>query len=266
MLQVILILIVVGFALGSFTNALTWRLHEQEEQRAKRPSRKRTEYLKELSVTTGRSMCPHCHHRLAAKDLIPLFSWLQLLGKCRYCKHSIGWQYPLVESLTAGLFIVSYLWWPSGFHGAGIIEFVCWLICLVGFMALAVYDIKWYLLPDKIVYPLFALAAVQVLVTVLGFHAGVHTLLGSIWGVLIDGGLFYILFQVSGGQWIGGGDVKLGAVLGVIIGGPLTACLLLFVASLSGTLVSLPLMTTGKAKRTSYCWLLSLYDSSVRVS
>ena len=62
-------------------------------------------------------MCPDCHHTLAAKDLIPVLSWLSLGGRCRYCRKPISWQYPLVEVLTGALFALSYLAWPLGFHG-----------------------------------------------------------------------------------------------------------------------------------------------------
>jgi prepilin signal peptidase PulO-like enzyme (type II secretory pathway) len=245
-----IILGVIGLALGSFVNALVWRIHEQDEQKEKKSSKKRDMYLKELSITKGRSMCPYCHHQLAAKDLIPVVSWVSLGGKCRYCRHKID-DSPLVEVITAALFILSYVYWPLAFHGAGLVEFIVWLPLLVGFMALAVYDLRWYLLPNRIVYPLCVLVAIQVLVVSLFFSGGWHTLVGSMWGIVIGGGIFYVLFQVSQGKWIGGGDVKLGALLGALLGGPLGSLLLLFVASVCGTFVSVPLMASGKVKRTT---------------
>lgn len=248
---IIVVLIVLGLALGSFVNALVWRIHEQAELSEKKASQKRQKYAKDLSIVTGRSMCIHCHHQLAIKDLIPLASWLWLRGKCRYCQQPIGWQYPLVEGLTAGLFIFSYTFWPVVFHGAGLVEFLCWLAFLTGFMALGVYDLKWYLLPNRIVYPLLVLALIQVLIVFGIFHTGSGMLLGSVWGALVGGGLFWMLFQVSKGKWIGGGDVKLGALLGLLIGGPVASALLIFVASLAGSAVSLPLIASGKIKRTS---------------
>ena len=136
--MIIAILAVVGLILGSFVNALVWRMHEG------------------LSVAHGRSMCPHCKHTLAARDLVPVFSWLMLRGKCRYCKKPISPQYPLVELATSGLFVASYIWWPSVFTGSQEAIFVLWLAILVGLVALAVYDIKWFLLPNKLIYPLSA--------------------------------------------------------------------------------------------------------------
>jgi prepilin signal peptidase PulO-like enzyme (type II secretory pathway) len=133
----------------------------------------------------------------------------------------------------------------------GVVEFWLWLVFVVGFMILAVYDLRWYILPDKVVYPLMGLAAANVLVHALFFDGGAQVLLGACWGVLISSGIFYVLFQLSQGKWIGGGDVKLGVVIGLLIGGPLNSFLLLFLASTLGTIVSLPLLLMGRANRTT---------------
>lgn len=244
------VLVVVGLCLGSFVNALVWRLHEQAALEGKKTKGSKLQATK-LSILKGRSMCPHCQHELAVKDLVPVLSWLSLGGKCRYCRKPIGWQYPLVELLTAGLFIFSYIYWPSGFHGAGLLEFVLWLVFLTGLVALFVYDARWFILPNRILYPLIVLAVLQILAVTLFYHGSTSSLLGAVWGALILGGLFYGLFRVSDGQWIGGGDPKLGVLLGLLIGGPLASFLLLFLASSGGTLVALPLLVTGKATRTS---------------
>jgi prepilin signal peptidase PulO-like enzyme (type II secretory pathway) len=156
-----------------------------------------------------------------------------------------------VEALTAALFVVSYVFWPYQLsQTAGVVRLVFWLAFVVGFVALFVYDLRWMLLPNRIVYALLGLAAAQVVVVaMLEGDAGVVT--GALLGLAMVGGLFYALFQVSGGRWIGGGDVKLGAILGLLVGGPAMALLTLFVASTAGSLVSIPLMATGKVKRTS---------------
>lgn len=238
--MIILILVLLGLCFGSFVNALVYRLHEQGKK-------KRT---KELSIINGRSICVHCKHVLAPHDLLPVVSWLSLGGKCRYCRKPISWQYPVVELLTAGLFVFSYLYWPYEFDRLGTTSFVFWLVLLIGFVALTVYDLRWMILPNKIVYTLFVVAGLSsVSVLILGSDFGF--LWGSLWGFLIGGGLFYVLFQVSNGKWIGGGDVKLGALLGIIVGGPMAAILFIFLASVSGSLVSAPLIITKKLKPTS---------------
>ncbi|HEX7368051.1 MAG TPA: prepilin peptidase, partial [Candidatus Saccharimonadales bacterium] len=147
--MIIVVLTVLGLIFGSFVNALVWRLHEQEGKSKK----SRQQY----SILNGHSMCPNCHHELAAKDLVPVLSWLWLRGKCRYCRKPISWQYPAVELMTGLLFVGSYLWWPLSLQGVGLFQFVVWLGFIVGFMALAVYDLRWFTLPNRIVYPLIAL-------------------------------------------------------------------------------------------------------------
>lgn len=237
--MIIVLLIVLGLCFGSFTNALTWRLYQQARPKAKQPKKVN------LSILNGRSVCPHCQHQLSALDLVPIISWLALLGKCRYCHKPISWQYPLVELATALLFVGSFVWWPYGFAMAGLIRFVVWLIFLVGFMALTIYDIHWMILPNKLVKPLIGLALLQVvLLFVLQQDAGL--LLGAFWGVICLGGLFYALLCFPGKQLIGGGDVRLGVGLGLIVGGPLPAILLLFLSSVIGTLFSLPLLANSR--------------------
>ncbi len=228
-------LFVLGLCFGSFVNALVYRTHEN--------SRKKT---KKFSIVNGRSLCVHCRHTLAWYDLVPVLSWLSLRGKCRYCKKPISWQYPLVELASATSFVFSYLFWPYGFNLTGLILFGFWVVFLIGFAALFVYDIRWMLLPHKIVYPLLALAVTQVLLHSL-LERDPAILLNACFGLLTVGGLFYVLFQISGGKWIGGGDVKLGFMLGLLAGGFFEGLLVIFLASLIGTVVSIPILGFGKS-------------------
>lgn len=231
--MIIAILALAGLVLGSFVNALVWRTH------------------KGLSMAQGRSMCPDCKHVLGVADLIPVLSWLALKGRCRYCGQPISVQYPLVEAVTAALFVASYIWWPQPLVGAEVVVFGLWLVLLVGLVALAVYDFRWYLLPNKLLYPLGAVAAAQALVVVVASTAPTDQLLNMILAVLVGGGLFYVLFQASKGKWIGGGDVKLGALLGLLVATPAKAVLFIFFGSLIGSLASVPLLARGRVGRTS---------------
>ena len=81
------IVFIFGLTLGSFLNCLIYRFEVGE------------------NFLRGRSYCPHCKHILSWKDLIPVFSFIILKGKCRYCKKPISWQYPLIELTTAILFV-----------------------------------------------------------------------------------------------------------------------------------------------------------------
>lgn len=238
MLMIILVLIILGLGLGSFVNALVWRLHEQMKGKKS----------KDLSIIKGRSMCPHCKHQLQATDLIPLFSWLFLRGKCRYCGKSIGWQYPLVELMTALVFVGSYLFWSYGFSGFGVVQFGIWLVCVIVFMALIVYDLRWMILPDRLVAVIGGLAGVQaIILAITNKDAG--SVVMAVLSVLCTAGFFWVLFQLSDGKWIGGGDVKLAVGLGLLLATPLAAMLMLFLASLGGSVVSVPLLIKGKAGR-----------------
>lgn len=228
--MIIVMLGALGLIFGSFVNALVWRLHEGKD------------WLRD------RSECTHCHHKLTAKDLVPVFSYLYLRGKCRYCHKKIE-DSPWIELGTMALFLVSYFLWPVAFQGAGLFQFVMWLIMSVGLMALVAFDLKWYILPNKIVFPLIGLAVIQELVVAFVFHGGLHEIIGALAGVVIIAGLFYLIFQASKGTWIGGGDVKLGIMLGLLAGGPLNSLLLLFVASVCGIIISIPMVIAGKANR-----------------
>jgi len=236
-------LAVFGIIFGSFVSALVWRMHEQAELAGKK-GKAAAKRRNELSIVKGRSMCPHCGHELAAKDLIPVISWLCLRGKCRYCGARIP-DSPLVELATGLLFAVSYIAWPYDMHGVGLFLFACWLVFLVGFVALAVYDLRWYLLPDRLVFPLTGLGVVQVVVVAIWQHS-----LSDLWmpaaGAVVIFGLFWLLYQVSAGSWIGGGDVKLGIVLGLLAGTPLRSLAVIFFASLAGTILSLPQLFKGR--------------------
>lgn len=242
-LMIIAILIVLGLALGSFVNALVWRVHEQETHKGKKS--------KKLSIVSGRSMCPHCRHELAAADLIPVLSWLTLRGRCRYCHKPISPQYPVVELATAALFIVSFIWWPKPWSGPQDAIFCLWLVLLSGLMALIVYDFRWMLLPDRILRPTAAVATLLAIVAAATAARPLVAVLNTVAAVLIGGGVFYTLFQVSGGKWIGGGDAKLGWMLGLVAATPARSVLFIFLGALLGSLVSLPLLAIGRLKRTS---------------
>lgn len=248
-LMIIIYLVAIGLILGSFVNALVWRFHAQAEL-AEKGHKKGQPTAEELSMVKGRSMCSKCHHELAPKDLVPLFSWLYLRGKCRYCKKPIE-DTPLVELLLPVFFAASYIFWPVELSGLGLYQFIFWLIFLVGFAALTIYDLRWFLLPDRIVFPLIGLAGLQLIGHLVFFDGGLDVALDALWGVLIASGVFYILHTVSNGRWIGGGDVTLGIIIGVLVGGPVAAMLVLFIASLLGTIVALPAIITRKAGRST---------------
>lgn len=226
--MVYLILTILGLAAGSFVNAVVWRLHEQAKTSGFKNSN--------LSILRGRSMCPHCRHILATKDLLPLISWLALRGKCRYCGKPVSIQYPLVELAMAAVFVASYIFWPGDLTLNGqLLLLGTWLFCSVGLMALLVYDFKWMLLPNRIIYPTLVVAAVGRLSYIL-FYSNDRPYDFWLWALslVITSGVFWILFEISKGQWIGFGDVRLGAITGTLLADPKLAFLMIFLASVLG--------------------------------
>jgi prepilin signal peptidase PulO-like enzyme (type II secretory pathway) len=246
MLTIAIFLFLLGLGFGSFVNALVWRLHEQQ---SKKPKTKKSD----LSILTGRSICPNCRHTLSALDLVPVISWMLLRGRCRYCGRPISKQYPAVELATGFIFALSYIFWPlvPSFDGQWLL-LATWLACSVGLMALAVYDIRWMILPNRIIYPTLAIAIAGRLGYITAYEPRPGRALG-LWALsaAIASGIFYILFLVSQGKWIGFGDVRLGLITGTLLAHPYKSFAMIFIASLLGILSVLPSLFAGRKSLTS---------------
>lgn len=255
--MLIVILLVLGLAFGSFVNALIWRLHEQELRAKSQELRAKDSQLSafknsQLSILSGRSQCIHCGHKLATKDLMPVASWLFLRGRCRYCAKPISKQYPIVELIMPAVFVMSYLLWPQDLSQSGQrLLFSSWLAASVGLLALAVYDLRWMLLPNKLVYPTFVVAAVGRVTYIIGYEPTKWSaLLNWAGAVAVASGLFFLIYNLSE-KYIGGGDITLGLVTGTILATPFKAVLLIFLASVLGLLFALPGLISHSKKLTS---------------
>ncbi len=254
MIFTLIAIIVYGLIFGSFINAVIWRIHQQDVSSSlglKSKQENNSKNKVSLSIISGRSICPNCLHILSPRDLVPVFSWVILRGKCRYCKTKISWQYPVIEILTAVIFAGYYLFWPYTLIGYGLILFILSLLIVVGFIALAIYDLKWFILPSRIIYTTLIFIIIYRLVLILWQHQVLSSLFNIFWGIIIGGGLFYFIYLISKGKWIGYGDIRLGALIGVLIGGPLDSIIFLFLASLLGSLVSIPLLVFKKYHKDS---------------
>ncbi len=233
--MLLIITIFLGLVLGSLVNACVWRIHNNS-----------TNHKKE-SILTGRSICPSCKHILAPIDLIPIVSWIFLKGKCRYCSKPISIQYPLVEAITLLFFLITYFYYPIQLtDNVGLVTYFFSLIFVFFFIAMSVYDIKWMILPNSMVYGLLFFVVLYLAIGGLMGFIGSYIFLMGLEGVLVGGGIFFVLYQLSDGKWIGGGDVRLGAVLGLLFGSGFMAFLMIFLASLIGTLYSLPMLLFKK--------------------
>lgn len=190
---------ILGLLVGSFVNAAVWRLHSGER------------------LINDRSRCPRCAHQLAVIDLIPIVSWILLGGRCRYCGARISIQYPIVEVLTGVVFALSAGVWPLE-TTVDYAMFSFWLVLVTGFLILAVYDLKWMLLPDKVLLPLLLPAIGLVATRALAADAAGGVIINHLGAALLAGLFFYSLYGYSRGRWMGAGDVKLVALLGLTLG------------------------------------------------
>ncbi len=252
-------LVLIGACLGSFAGATVWRLRARQllfDKKHKEPydkdEFKRLKPLLDKKTIEDRSQCLHCGYALKWYDLIPVISWLTLGGRCRSCRTFFGWFELLMELGTALFFVLSYAFWPLPLETSlQITHFVLWLIAGVIMAILFAYDMKWFLLPDRLNIGLAVVGALIVAVLALQSADPVATVLNAAGAVLILAGLYAALFIVSRGAWVGLGDVKLGVGLALLLADWQLAFLALFLANLLGSLIVAPLLATKKLKRTS---------------
>jgi prepilin signal peptidase PulO-like enzyme (type II secretory pathway) len=215
----------LGLVIGSFLNAWVWRLHAGR------------------SIIKGRSMCTSCERQLLWHDLIPVISFIRLRGQCRFCRAPISWQFPLIE-----------LWLGLSFAAVGVLSYstqtflplplVRDLLILFVLTFLFVYDVLYQELPDQITLPaiiFFGLIAIM-------YHF--QTISSVLIGMFVGGGVFLIQYVISRGKWIGGGDIRLGMLMGVILGWPLVL-LALFIAYITGAIYGVALLALKKASMQS---------------
>lgn len=253
----IFLLCFLGLIAGSFALAQVWRLRRQQleddEKNGDKVSvkdKKAVEQLLHKGIRNDRSVCLHCGHQLQWYDLIPLVSWLQLKGKCRYCRNKIGHAEPLAEIGTALFFIISYIFWPTSLDSSiEILRFTLWLIAGVGMSILFIYDYKWFLLPDKVVFPLIALGVFNSFLVISANNFTFTSISSVVYACLILSGLYFLIYVISRYRWVGFGDVKLGLALALLLADWRLSLLTLFLANLIGTLIVVPLMLLGKIKR-----------------
>jgi leader peptidase (prepilin peptidase)/N-methyltransferase len=199
-----------GLAIGSFLNVVIYRLPRH------------------IPLAFGRSGCPQCGALISWWQNLPVFSYLVLRGRCHTCKGAISVRYPLVELLTA----VTFASWVAGvgvtLQAAGLIYLCCILICVV------FIDWEFQIIPDWITLPSLVLGWLWAAFTPLGLWP-------SILGTLVGGGGLFLVALL--GDWIfrkesmGGGDIKLSAVLGAFLGWKLVV-LVFFLSALVGALAS----------------------------
>jgi prepilin signal peptidase PulO-like enzyme (type II secretory pathway) len=226
----IIFLFILGLIVGSFLNAVICRLKTGEK------------------IITSRSACPYCKKKLTARDLIPVVSFILYKGKCRYCKKPISWQYPAVELATALAFAIIYLK-IAPISTLYLLFVICYLLFIASILIIIfVYDVKHYIIPDKVIIPAIAVAlSVQLLALSKINLQLISSLPFALSGAVIAGGFFLLLVLASSGRWMGGGDIKLGIFMGLVLGYPLVL-VALFIAYISGAAIGISLMFCRKKK------------------
>ncbi len=210
-----------GLIVGSFLNSIIYRLSIEE------------------SFLFKRSYCPRCKHILNWQDLFPVFSFLILRGKCRYCHQKISWQYPLVEILTGLIFLLIFNL-QSSIYNLPFLIFNLIISCFL--IVIFVYDLKHYIIPDKVVYPAIAISFLYRII--FNFQFQISNYLYSALGAAA---FFLIIVLISQGKWMGVGDIKLAFLMGLILGWP-NILVALFLAFLIGAIIGLMLIAFGKKK------------------
>jgi prepilin signal peptidase PulO-like enzyme (type II secretory pathway) len=214
---------VLGTICGSFLNCVIYRLEVSK------------------SFLKGRSYCPHCKHILDWRDLIPIFSFFILRGKCRYCHKPISLQYPLVELATGLLFVfTTYNLQPITYNLKILLNLGYQLLVVSCLVIIFVYDLKHYIIPDKVIYPVIAITFIYQLFRSLEFG-----ILRSILSAVLASGFFLTIVLLSKGKWMGVGDIKLAFLMGLFLGWP-KIIVALFSAFLIGALIGLILIALGK--------------------
>lgn len=176
---------VMGFVIGSFLNVCIYRIPLH------------------LNIAKGRSFCPSCHTTLKPYDMVPIFSYLILRGKCRKCKAPISVQYPLVEALTGILFLAAFLAHGFTIYSGLLCLFFCCLIVV------SITDIQTMMIPDSLQVFIFILAVINIIVTPNEF-------IEKLIGLAVISIPMLLIAAITGG--FGGGDVKLCAVSGLFLG------------------------------------------------
>jgi leader peptidase (prepilin peptidase)/N-methyltransferase len=207
---ILLLIILIGLALGSFSNVCIYRIPKGK------------------SILFPNSFCPKCGAKIRSYDNIPLLSYIILRGRCRNCHAKISLQYPLVEFLTAAFLVLTYLrfglTWDFAARGILIL-----LMILTFFI-----DLKHRIIPDVLTFPGIILGFL------FSFLVDSPTVLNSFLGILAGGVMFYLaavlgelLFKKES---MGGGDIKLAMMLGAFLGWK-NILLVLFLSAFLGSVI-----------------------------
>lgn len=211
------VLFFLGTSVGSFLNVFEMRLWSEDDI-VKKPSH-----------------CPKCKQKLKALDLIPIFSFALLGGKCRYCETKVSWQYPIIEFLSGMLFFASGCYVSSRMQidSFEAILFMLSISFIFGvvlslFLFFGLYDMKHQIVPNKVVYPSLVVALIYNILIAVSMHLNPGWLLFAfyddfsiLWNIvagLVGASFIAAIIILTKGKGMGGGDLKLLALMGLVLG------------------------------------------------
>ena len=227
----------LGLCVGSFLNVIILRV----------PRGKKIK---------GRSFCPHCKKKLNWYELIPFFSFIFLRGKCSSCKKSISLQYPVIELLTAIIFVLvswQIIQKSLELNIVVAIDVFFWFLFSSFLIIIFTTDLKFYIVPDKVIYPAILVALFyqsfkllelnnwQIIWSLEGLKPFLSAVLSGVGASLF----FLFLVLMTKGKGMGLGDVKIAIFMGVLLSFP-NIIVALFLAFLGGSMIGLILVALKK--------------------
>jgi len=253
---------IFGMIAGSFLNVLIHRLNPA---------------LQLKSGVFGRSMCPNCKTQLKWYDLIPLFSFIWLKRRCRHCGGKISWQYPTVEILSGLIWILVFSKNLDNFQfpisNFQLLNIFYEIFIFSALLVIAVYDFKWKIIPDKIIYPAIVVALISNLFKSLNFetfkllnlevskylnfeilkYINIETFIYPLLVASIAFLFFFAIYYFSSGRAMGLGDAKLAFFIGLFLS-PLPAALAFALAFVIGAAFAIILIGLGKIRSDYRKW------------
>lgn len=211
---------IIGIVLGSFFNVVGWRLPKGE------------------SIVSPPSHCPKCNHKLKFWELIPIISFFLQRGKCSSCKQRISWFYPVFEFCCGLLFSLSYLAYGLNWELLIVLTFVSMLIIIM------VSDYNFMIIPDEVLI-FFGILLLLEIVLISGFDSLIVSLVNGLIAMVFIFGLKLFGDKLFKKESMGGGDIKLLFIFGLVLGWPL-AVLSIFLGSIVGLPVSLVILYKKK--------------------
>ena len=208
------LIFILGLIIGSFLNVVIYRLPEGK------------------SIVYPPSHCPDCGHKLSPLELIPVFSYIFLRGKCKSCRTDISIRYPIIELLTGIIFIINYI------YISDLISLTAGLIFSSLLVVLTMIDFDHQILPDKLTL------GGLIVGFIFSFFRSDITVIYSLIGVLVAGGLLFLIAYLSKGG-MGGGDIKMMAMVGSFTG-PIIAVSSIFLGAVIALIAHLPGLVSGK--------------------